>query len=57
MMCAHSARWLAKMGIEVPPGIKVEISPLFALTATDLSIRAVKIPALTKNTYLREDLY
>lgn len=57
MMCAQAARWLGKMGIEVPAGIKVEISPLFALNAIDLSIRAVKIPAMKKDLYLREDLY
>ncbi len=53
LMCAQAARWLRKAGIEVPEGIKVEISPLFALDEAELLDNAKKIPPLTKDTYLR----
>jgi UDP-N-acetylglucosamine/UDP-N-acetylgalactosamine diphosphorylase len=57
MMCGQAARWLEQIGIVVPAGIKVEISPLFALNAIDLMLRVRKIPKLTKDTYLREPGY
>jgi UDP-N-acetylglucosamine/UDP-N-acetylgalactosamine diphosphorylase len=53
MICAQAARWLRKVGVEVPDGIKVEISPLFALNAVELGDMVAKIPPLTKDTYLR----
>ena len=57
MMCAQAARWLNEVGVEVPEGIRVEISPLFAIDALDLRRHAAKIPTIVKDTYLREPLY
>jgi len=57
MMCAQAARWLREVGVEVPAGIRVEISPLFAVDALDLRHHAAKIPTIVKDTYLREPLY
>jgi UDP-N-acetylglucosamine/UDP-N-acetylgalactosamine diphosphorylase len=57
MMCDQSARWLREAGVELRAGIKVEISPLFALDALDVREVADKIPELTKDTYLREPHY
>ncbi|MBI2809062.1 MAG: UDPGP type 1 family protein [Planctomycetes bacterium] len=48
MMCADAARLLGQLGVEVPAGIKVEISPLFTLDNNRT------IPPITKHTYLRE---
>lgn len=53
MMCAQGARWLGEAGVEVPPGTRVEISPLFALNAGELRERAAEIPPLKRSTYLR----
>ncbi len=57
MMGAQAARWLRSAGVEVPEGLTVEISPLFALDALDLESVAEKIPPITRNTYLRELTY
>jgi UDP-N-acetylglucosamine/UDP-N-acetylgalactosamine diphosphorylase len=57
MMCAQAARWLRSAGVEMPEGLTVEISPLFALDALDLESVAEKIPPITRNTYLREPTY
>jgi UDP-N-acetylglucosamine/UDP-N-acetylgalactosamine diphosphorylase len=57
MMCAQAARWLREYDIAVPDGIKVEISPLFAVEPFDLRFSLKRIPAITKDTYLREPLY
>jgi UDP-N-acetylglucosamine/UDP-N-acetylgalactosamine diphosphorylase len=54
MMCAQAARWLREVGVEVPAGIRVEISPLFAIDALDLRRQAARIPTVVKDTYLRE---
>lgn len=34
-----AASWLAKAGVDVPPGVVVEISPLFALDAEELAAK------------------
>lgn len=52
LMCAQAARWLKSIGIDVPEGGKVEISPLFALSEADMKNR--RIPPLVRNTYLKE---
>ena len=57
MMCWQAARWLREARIEVPEGIMVEISPLFALDAVDLRYETERIPAITRDTYLREPTY
>ena len=54
MMCDQAARWLRGARIEVPEGVKVEISPLFALDDIDVKLKARDISPITKNTYLRE---
>jgi UDP-N-acetylglucosamine/UDP-N-acetylgalactosamine diphosphorylase len=54
MMCDQAARWLHDADIEVPEGIRVEISPLFALDADGVRHSAHKVPPVTKDTYLRE---
>jgi UDP-N-acetylglucosamine/UDP-N-acetylgalactosamine diphosphorylase len=54
MLCDQAARWLGNAGIVVPDGIRVEISPLFALDAEEVQTRAQEIPPITRNTYLRE---
>lgn len=57
MMLAQAARWLREAGVEVPEGIKVEISPLFTLDAIDLKLAPARIPPITRDTYLREPYY
>jgi UDP-N-acetylglucosamine/UDP-N-acetylgalactosamine diphosphorylase len=57
MMCDQAARWLRTIGVEVPEGIRVEISPLFAVDALDMRHHKDAVPTLVKNTYLREPLY
>ncbi len=54
MMCAQAARWLRTADIEVPEGIRVEISPLFALDADEVRFYAHQVPPITRHTYLRE---
>ena len=54
MMCAQAVRWLRAAEIDVPDGIKVEISPLFALDELDVIEFAHEIPPITRHTYLRE---
>jgi len=45
--------WLEHAGVEVKPGIKIEISPLFALDEHMLESRADEIPGeLSQDTYL-----
>jgi UDP-N-acetylglucosamine/UDP-N-acetylgalactosamine diphosphorylase len=53
MMLAQSARWLREAGIEVAHGVKVEISPLFAVNAFELEMKGNSIPPITKDTYLK----
>lgn len=58
MMGAQAARWLNAIDIDVPEGINVEISPLFALDAMDLEEVADLIPTpITRDIYLREPTY
>jgi UDP-N-acetylglucosamine/UDP-N-acetylgalactosamine diphosphorylase len=54
MMVARAVRWLREAGVDVPEGVNVEISPLFALDAVDLKNRVYEIPPITKDTHLRE---
>lgn len=42
LQIARAVRWLAATGVSVPAGVPVEVSPRFALTASEL---AAKIPA------------
>ena len=53
MMCDQAARWLHDAAIEVPEGIRVEISPLFALDADEVRHSDQKIPPISRDTYLR----
>ena len=53
MMCARATRWLRAAGVEVADGIKVEISPLYALDAMEAEVDADRLPPITKDTYLR----
>jgi UDP-N-acetylglucosamine/UDP-N-acetylgalactosamine diphosphorylase len=57
MMLARSARWLREAGVEVPEGVKVEISPLFAVDLQGLQMDWQRIPPITRDTYLREPYY
>ena len=41
-------------GVKVAEGVKVEISPLFALDALDVEMHAREIPPITRDTHLRE---
>jgi UDP-N-acetylglucosamine/UDP-N-acetylgalactosamine diphosphorylase len=54
MMLAQATRWLHEADVEVPEGVKVEISPLFAIDVLDLKLDRGRIPPITKDTYLRE---
>ena len=54
MMCDQASRWLNNADIEVPKGIRVEISSLFALDADEVQYSARKVPPITKDMYLRE---
>lgn len=51
MMCALHAAWLHSAGVEVADGVRVEISPLFALDVEQLSER---VPA---STVVSDDKY
>jgi UDP-N-acetylglucosamine/UDP-N-acetylgalactosamine diphosphorylase len=51
MMIAQHARWLKKAGVEVPEGVPVEISPLFALDAEELQQNIPPDARVTKPTY------
>ena len=58
MMCEQATRWLTEVGVPVPEGINVEISPLFALDLDDLGNVADLIPKpINRDTYLREPTY
>lgn len=53
MQSALHASWLEKAGLKVREGIRVEISPLFALDGEDLKLRASELPHLIDcDTYL-----
>jgi UDP-N-acetylglucosamine/UDP-N-acetylgalactosamine diphosphorylase len=53
MQSALHSSWLEKVGIEVRPGIRVEISPLYALDWEDLKRKASELPRLIDcDTYL-----
>ena len=56
MMIDQAVRWLRAADVEVPEGIHVEISPLFALDALDVldAVEDELIPPIKKDTYLRE---
>jgi len=56
MMIDQAVRWLRAAEVEVPEGIHVEISPLFALDALDVldAVEDELIPPIKKDTYLRE---
>lgn len=54
MMLAQAARWLRAAGVEVPEGVNVEISPLFAMDVPDLWRRVFRMKPITKDTYLKE---
>ena len=41
---ALHASWLKRLGVEVKPGISLEISPLFALDFKDLELKAALLP-------------
>ncbi|MCE9548394.1 MAG: UTP--glucose-1-phosphate uridylyltransferase [Planctomycetia bacterium] len=51
MMIAQAQRWLAECGAKVAEGIKVEISPRFALDATQLAARVRPGETVTRDTY------
>jgi UDP-N-acetylglucosamine/UDP-N-acetylgalactosamine diphosphorylase len=52
MMIAQHARWLRQAGAEVSEGVPVEICPLFALDAEELSRKVPSGFKITKPTYL-----
>ena len=52
MMCSLSARWLCEAGVEVAAGVKVEISPLFALDAAELAAKVKEMARIDKDIYL-----
>ena len=51
MMCDLATAWLRQAGVEVAPGIKVEISPLIALDAAELQTKVKGISRIEKDTY------
>jgi UDP-N-acetylglucosamine/UDP-N-acetylgalactosamine diphosphorylase len=54
LMVAQAARWLRSAGIEVSDGVKVEISPLYALADYELDEEADRLPPIRKDTYVKE---
>ncbi len=53
LQSALHAAWLTRLGIEVDPGVIIEISPLSALDFEDLSLKASTLPRrIRKDTYL-----
>jgi UDP-N-acetylglucosamine/UDP-N-acetylgalactosamine diphosphorylase len=54
MMCAQAVRWLRAADVEVADGVKVEISPLYAVDAVEAAVDADRLPPIVKDTYLRE---
>ncbi len=53
MQSALYSSWLDRIGIEVRPGIRIEISPLYALDLEDLKHKATELPRLIDcDTYL-----
>lgn len=53
LMCEQAARWLREAGLDVGAGVKVEISPLYALDAAELRMRVKGMARIDKDTYLR----
>ncbi len=53
MMIAQATRWLRDAGVKVADGAKVEISPLFALDASDLRKQLTEGRTIDKDTYLK----
>lgn len=53
MMIAQATRWLREVDVEVAEGVKVEISPLFALDADELKAHRKALSRIEKDTYLR----
>jgi UDP-N-acetylglucosamine/UDP-N-acetylgalactosamine diphosphorylase len=49
MMCDLAAAWLRQAGVQVPPDVKLEISPLFAIDADELKTK--RISRIEKDTY------
>ena len=52
-MVAEHRGWLAAAGAEVADGVQVEISPLFALDAEDVSAKVAPGTRITHETYFR----
>jgi hypothetical protein len=52
-MCAQTRRWLKNAGVEVPEGVKVEVSPLYAMDALEMEADADRLPPITKDTYIK----
>lgn len=53
-LVALHASWLRAAGVEVAPGVPVEISPLFALDAAEVAAKRARLPAglaITEATY------
>src|ERR1017187_9549008 len=53
LMCAQTARWLRQVGVEVPHGVNVEISPLYAIDVVELETDADRLPPIRKDTYIK----
>jgi UDP-N-acetylglucosamine/UDP-N-acetylgalactosamine diphosphorylase len=53
LMCAQTRRWLKNAGVEVPEGVKVEVSPLYAMDALEMEADADRLPPITKDTYIK----
>jgi UDP-N-acetylglucosamine/UDP-N-acetylgalactosamine diphosphorylase len=49
--CALFAGWLRKAGVEVAPGVAVEVSPLFALDAEELAVKVTPGQRVEGPTY------
>lgn len=53
-MAALHASWLREAGVDVPPGVAVEISPRFALDAAELTSKLRPGLRLTESVYFHE---
>lgn len=53
-MAALHAEWLRQAGVEVAPGVVVEISPRFALDAAELATKLPSGSRIAQSTYLHE---
>lgn len=53
-MVALHGEWLRQAGVEVAPGVDVEISPLFALDAEELAEKIEPATRVTEPTYFHE---